>query len=109
MAKNAQTSQTMSSLIVSNNHRPQRTVTFGNVTVTGDEPSMESVRDSLEKSHRAMQGLAKALLKPGIRLPERKNVPQFWIDENDTSVFVRRLNKKTERGRMVEGEFQVID
>lgn len=54
-------------------------------------------------------GLVKALQKPGVRLPEKKNVPQFWVDEADTSVLFRRLNKKTERGRFVEGEFQVIE
>jgi hypothetical protein len=94
---------------LSNERAPQRTVTFGNVTVIGDEPSAASVTESLAISRRAMEGLAGALAKPGIRLPEKKDVPQFWVDENDTSLLIRRLNKKTERGRFVGEEFQVID
>lgn len=108
-AQNSAISTVLTNITLPNERGPQRTVTFGNVTVTGDEPSAESVAESLAISRRAMEGLARALAKPGIRLPEKKNVPQFWVDEYDTSIFIRRLNKKTERGRMVNGEFQVID
>jgi hypothetical protein len=108
-AQNPSYSPVMTTITLPNGRGPQRTVTFGNVTVTGDEPSAESVAESLAISRRAMEGLARALAKPGIRLPEKKNVPQFWVDDNDTSILIRRLNKKTERGRFVDNEFQVID
>jgi hypothetical protein len=109
VAQNTAYSPVMTNITLPNGRGPQRTVTFGNVTVTGDEPSAESVAESLEISRRAMEGLARALRKPGIRLPEKKDVPQFWVDENDTRFLFRRLNKKTERGQIVEGEFRVVD
>lgn len=96
------------SVVLPNSGKPQLTVKFGNVTVTGDKPSLESVQESIAKSQNALKGLMTALAKPGIRLPEKKNVPQFWVDETDTSVLIRRLNRKTERGRFVEGQFEVL-
>ncbi|WP_298965930.1 hypothetical protein [uncultured Methylobacterium sp.] len=85
------------------------TTKFGNVTVTGAAPSAESVERSVRQSSEALARLGERLAKPGIRLRPKKNVPLFWIDDDDPDLFVRRLNGRIERGRLVDGVFRVID
>jgi len=84
-------------------------IKFGSVTVVGSAPSAESMKINVERSSRALERAAKKLLRPGVDLRAKKNVPQFSVAEGETGIFVRRLNGRIERGRLVNGAFQVID
>ena len=53
----------------------------------------------------ALERVGKKLIKPGIRLPEKKGVPRYSADENSPGVIIRRLNGKVSTGRLENGEF----
>ncbi len=84
-----------------------RTVTFGDVTVTGPEPPEAEVRKNAAKSSAALAQLAARLIRPGIELDPRKDVPLFWVDDDHPDKFVRQLNGKRELGVLENGEFRV--
>jgi hypothetical protein len=81
---------------------------FGSVTVTGKKPTAASVRANVERSSKALERLSKALTKPGVVVRPKKDVPQFSVDENEPGVFIRRLNNRIERGRIVNGAFKPL-
>lgn len=84
-------------------------VKFGSVVVTGPRPSKESVAANVARSTEALERLAKRIVKPGIRLRPKKDVPLYWVDERDPDLLVRQLNGERTRGRLVDGFFQVVD
>lgn len=89
--------------------KPRGNVTFGNVTIAGVRPSAEVVRVNVERSTTALQRITRKLTKPGVTLSKKKGVPRFSADEDDPSIFIRVLDGKTDRGRMVNGEFEIIE
>jgi len=84
-------------------------VKFGSVTITGAKPPPAKVARNVERSTAALERVAKTLAKPGVVLRAKKDVPQFSAAEGERGVFIRLLNGRAERGRMVDGAFQVID
>lgn len=84
-------------------------VKFGNVVVTTSKPAKSVVAANVTRSSEALERVAKKLIKPGFSIRQRHDVPHFSVDETDPKVFVRRLNGRTERGRLVNGRFEVID
>lgn len=89
--------------------KPRGKVTFGNVTIAGVRPSAEIVRENVERSTTALQRVTRKLTTPGVTLSKKKGVPRFSVDEDDPSIFIRVLNGKTDRGRIVNGEFEIIE
>ena len=45
------------------------------------------------------------LLKPGIKIRRKKNVPLYWLDENDSNIIIRELNGKINSGTFKNGKF----
>jgi len=84
-------------------------VKFGNVTVQGVQPSSTVVSANVERSSVALERAIKKLIKPGIVLRAKKDVPKFSAIEDEPGVFLRRLNGQEQRGRLVNGAFEVID
>jgi hypothetical protein len=84
-------------------------VKFGGVTVSGVKPSAASVRVNVERSTQALERVSKSLARSGVTLRAKKDVPQFSVAEGERGIFIRRLNGRVERGRMVNGQFMVID
>ncbi len=82
---------------------------FGSVIVTGTKPSAESVKANVNRSTEALERVTRKLMKPGISLRAKKDVPQFSVAEDEPGVFIRRLNGRIERGRVVAGVFKAID
>lgn len=78
---------------------------LGNVTVSGAKPSAELVRTNIARSTEALERVGKTLIKPGVRLPEKKGVPRYSADENSPGVFIRRLNGEVTTGRLQDGRF----
>jgi hypothetical protein len=83
-------------------------ITFGGVTIEGRKPSAESVKANVEQSTNALSRLSSKLTRPGIRLSRKKGVPRFSVDENDPAIFIRALDGRTDRGRMINGEFEPV-
>lgn len=84
-------------------------VKFGSVTISGSKPSAEEVRSNVARSTAALERVTRKLANPGVIIRTKRNVPQFSVAEGEAGVFVRRLNGRTERGRLVDGQFRVIE
>ena len=82
---------------------------FGSVVVTGARPSASSVKANVSRSTEALERVTKKLVKPGVSIRPKKDVPQFSVVEDEPGVFIRRLNGRIERGRVVAGMFKAID
>ena len=82
---------------------------FGSVTISGSRPNPEMVSRNIERSSKALERVGKKLTKPGVSIRPKKDVPRYSVAENETGVFIRRLNGRVERGRLVKGVFRVID
>jgi hypothetical protein len=84
-------------------------IKFGSVTITGKKPNAAVLTRNVKRSTEALERVGKRLIKPGVTIRPKKNVPQYSVAEGETGVFIRRLNGRTDRGRLVGGVFQVID
>jgi hypothetical protein len=84
-------------------------VKFGSVTISGTKPSAAVVKTNVERSTKALERVTRTLAKPGVVIRAKKDVPQFSVAEGETGIFVRKLNGRTERGRLVDGTFRVLD
>ena len=82
---------------------------FGGVTLTGAKPTADAVRANVAASTSALERAGRRLLKPGVVIRPRKDVPRFFVAEEEPDVFIRQLNGRIERGRSVNGSFKVID
>src|SRR5690242_12799192 len=73
---------------------------FGSVVVTGSKPSATSVRENVKRSSLALERVTKKLVKPGVFIRAKSSVPQYSADEDEPGVFIRRLGKSVQRGRV---------
>jgi hypothetical protein len=82
--------------------------TFGTAELRSTKVNGKPSPETLEQSRIAMRELGGRLLKPGVKLPNRKGVPKFYADEADPALVVRELDGKRERGRFVNGQFKAV-
>lgn len=84
-------------------------VTFGSVTVATAVPAHDEVERNIEAGQAAMARGLRALLKPGVRILSKKNVPLFSVDPDNPRIIIRKLNGKTDRGTLNRktGTFEV--
>lgn len=81
------------------------TTKLGEVTVRGAKPSAALVKANVTRSTQALERVGEKLTKPGVHLPEKKDVPRYSADENNPGAFIRRLNGKVTSGRLQNGQF----
>lgn len=84
---------------------PNVTTKLGEVTVRGAKPSAEMVKANVTRSTQALERVGEKLTKPGVHLPEKKDVPRYSADEDNPGAFIRRLNGKITIGRLQNGQF----
>lgn len=96
-------------LTVRGKTRRGKKVKFGSVTISGTKPSAEEVKSNVARSTAALERVTRKLANPGVMIRTKRNVPQFSVAEGEVGVFVRRLNGRTDRGRLVDGQFRVIE
>ena len=84
-------------------------VKFGSVTISGSKPSARLVEINVERSTAALERVVKRLERPGVDIRAKKDVPQFSVADGEPGVFIRRLNGRVNRGRLIDGAFEVID
>ena len=89
--------------------RSSSKVKFGSVVVTSSKPTATAVRTNVERSTKALERVSKHLMKPGVSIRPKKDVPRFSASEGEPGVFIRHLNGRAERGRLVQGTFHVIE
>ena len=78
---------------------------LGNIIVSGRRPSAEVVSSNVAASTAALERVGTKLIKPGVRLPQKKGVPRYSADENNPEVFIRRLDGKVTIGKLHNGKF----
>ncbi|WP_249902390.1 hypothetical protein [Sphingobium sp. Ndbn-10] len=85
-----------------------RTVTtkLGNVTVSAQKPSAALVKDNVKRSSQALERAAARIVRGGVAIPQRKNVPLYSVDEDNPKIVIRKLNGQVSRGQLVDGKFQ---
>lgn len=84
-------------------------VKFGSVTISGSKPAAGLIKKNVERSTAALERVVKRLERPGVDIRAKKDVPQFSVADDESGVFIRRLNGRVNRGRLVNGAFEVID
>ena len=67
-------------------------VKFGDVTIWAPRPSEAQIRANVEASTEALRRGLERLIRPGIKMRERKNIPYYHVDPDNSGVFIRRLN-----------------
>ncbi len=83
-----------------------RNVTFGSVTVRAVVPEKAEVARNVATGQHALERVRQKIIKPGVRVVSRRNVPFYHVDPDQPDQVIRKLDGKIERGRFVNGEFQ---
>ena len=86
---------------------PHATIRVGDVTVVVPRPSAASVKHNVAMSSEALERATKRLVRAGVRLYPKKNVPLYSVDPDRPGVFIRRLNGRVDRGVLEDGVFKV--
>jgi hypothetical protein len=84
-------------------------VKFGDVVVTAQRPSDAEIQRNAELSSAALARALPRLLRPGVRLYAKKDVPLYWVDPENPDGFIRKLNGKLQRGVLEDGQFKATD
>jgi hypothetical protein len=104
-----QASETQAKVVVRDGKGRVRSVyTFGSAKLQSTKGHGKVSPETLEQSREAMRHLGSRLLKPGIKLPDRKGVPKFYVDEADPALVVREIDGKRERGTFENGHFKAV-
>jgi hypothetical protein len=85
------------------------TVKFGGVIVVAPKPSSAQLKRNVTASTEALERATKRLVRPGVRLYAKKDVPLYSADPRQPGVYIRVLNGRTERGILENGKFKVVD
>jgi hypothetical protein len=83
-------------------------VKFGSVVIKTPKPKKAVIAANVARSSEALERVAKKLIKPGFSIRARKGVPRYSVDPSDPRLFVRQLDGRTDRGRLVDGRFEVV-
>ena len=106
--KGSQASIKGATVTVSHGGRTRSVYSFGGAVLRSAKGHGKPSLETLELSRTAMRELRGRLLKPGVKLTDRKGVPKFYADEADPAVVVRELDGKRERGRFENGQFKAV-
>lgn len=88
--------------------RRRTRVKVGDVTVAVHKPTAAEVRQNVDKGNEALKRLREKLIRPGVRVYARKDVPLYSADPDQPGVYIRKLNGQTDRGVLENGRFRVI-
>jgi len=82
-------------------------VKFGTVVVHVRSLDKTQVLSNVEYSTKALERSKSKLMKSGVTIRKRKDVPLYYMDESDSGKFIRKLNGRVERGVLENGVFKV--
>jgi len=88
--------------------RKRAKITFGGVTILVPKPTAAEVKHNVAKGASALDRLKNRLIKPGVRVYPKKDVPLYFADAERPGIYIRKLNGKTESGVLEDGAFKVI-
>ena len=84
-------------------------IKFGDVVITAQRPSDAEIQRNAELSSAALARALPKLLRPGVRLYPKKDVPLYWVDPENPGGFIRKLNGKLQHGVLEDGQFKATD
>jgi hypothetical protein len=84
-------------------------IKFGDVVITAQRPSDAEIRRNAEESTAALARALPRLVRAGVRIYPKKDVPLYWADPDNSDGFIRKLNGKVQRGVLEDGQFKAID
>jgi hypothetical protein len=84
-------------------------ITFGDVVITARRPSEAEIQHNAALSSAALARALPKLLRPGVRIYPKKDVPLYSADPEHPSVIIRKLNGKVQRGVVENGQFKATD
>ena len=87
--------------------RKRAKVKVGEVTVMVHKPTAAEVKHNVAKGSSALDRLKNRLIRPGVRVYAKKDVPLYFADA-EPGIYIRKLNGKIERGVLENGAFKVI-
>jgi hypothetical protein len=88
--------------------RSRAVYSFGGAVLKSSKGHTKVSAETLEQSRKAMRELGDRLLKPGVKIPERRGIPKFYADETDPAFVVRELEGERERGKFENGQFKAV-
>ena len=88
--------------------RKRAKVKVGEVTVMVHKPTAAEVKYNVAKGSSALDRLKNRLIRPGVRVYAKKDVPLYFADAEQPGIYIRKLNGKLERGILENGAFKVI-
>ncbi len=71
-------------------------------------PTAAEVKVNVAKGSSALDRLKKRLMRPGVRVYPKKDVPLYFADVDRPGIYIRKLNGKIERGVVENGTFRVV-
>lgn len=83
-------------------------VKVGEVVVMVHKPTAAEVRQNVAKGSSALGRLKDRLIRPGVRVYAKKDVPLYFADAERPGTYIRKLNGKIERGVLENGAFKVV-
>ena len=88
----------------------RRTVTFGNVTVTGPELTLEQRARNAAESTAALSRLKPHLVVPGVRIKRKPGVPVFYANKHRPGTVIREIDDREDVGLLQkDGTFKLIE
>lgn len=72
------------------------------------KPTAAEVKYNVAKGSSALDRLKNRLIRPGVRVYAKKDVPLYFADADQPGIYIRKLNGKLERGILENGAFKVI-
>jgi hypothetical protein len=83
-----------------------RTMTVGSTTVLVRLPTKAEARRNIAEGQAALARAQREIMKPGVKLVFRRDVPSFEADPTNPRRVVRLLNGRRETGVFVRGKFK---
>ena len=84
-------------------------VKFGDVVVTTRKPSKAELQQNVDFSSAALARANAGLVRPGIRIYPKKDVPLYFADPDNPGGIIRKLNGTLQRGVVEDGQFKATD
>lgn len=88
--------------------RKRARVKVGEVVVTVHKPTAAEIKHNVAKGSSALDRLKERLIRPGVRVYAKKDVPLYFADAERPGIYIRKLNGKIERGVLENGTFKVV-
>jgi hypothetical protein len=88
--------------------RKGATVRYGSASMKWGAGQETALVDNILRGQQALKKAKKKVVKPGVALRARKDVPMFFADPSNPKRLIRELNGKRETGVFEDGAFKAL-